>query len=422
MQNSINNYEFEIQNLLKNYFAEDDLKRLIFDSNHSIPRDEVAVQISDLYKKQLDIKIDDTCNRAQIDRAITFAQKKLDSEKFFEFILELGEICNNSGSYYLAQEIFNKINKKSANKTLKAKSLIGLADISSRKANWTRSISLVSEAESIYKETNDSSGISNCFNMLGTISGEMGDIKKAKEYFSQSLFFANGASDKELNAKIEANLGVVNGILGNTAEALSNLEAALIIYNEINDFKRASEVYLNIGLNFLQSEDNESAFTYFDKGIEIASENQYWGILALLYLAKSELLISIKEIRMAKEFADKALSMSHQLDDKLTIAEIYKLRGIIAREMNDTQTAKSYLMISLRINTSQRNSLNIAETSAELANIYKQEGKDEIGNNYLNQALDYYRKTSAKDKVLMIENMLGLIPVQSNAVEVQNEH
>ena len=172
---------------------------------------------------------------------------------------------------------------------------------------------------------------------------------------------------RQLNAKIEANLGVVNGILGNSDQALEHLETALLIYNEINDFKRASEVYLNIGLNFLQSEDTESAITYFDKGIELASENQFWGILALLYLAKSELLISIKEIRMAKEFAEKALSISHQLDDKLTIADIYKIRGMIAHEMNDTQTAKSYLMISLRINTSQRNSLNIAETSAELA-------------------------------------------------------
>ena len=53
--------------------------------------------------------------------------------------------------------------------------------------------------------------------------------------------------------------------------------------------------------------------------------------------------------------------------------------------------------------------------------IYKEEGKDELGNNYLNQALEYYRKTNAKDKVLMIENMLGLVPVQSNATEVQNE-
>lgn len=122
-----------------------------------------------------------------------------------------------------------------------------------------------------------------------------------------------------------------------------------------------------------------------------------------MYLAKSQILIANQDLRIAKEFADKALSISHNLDDKLTIADIYRVRGMIAKQLNDTQTAKSYLMISLRINTKQRNSLNIAETSAELASIYKEEGKHELGNNYLHQALDYYRKTNVKDKILVIE-------------------
>jgi tetratricopeptide (TPR) repeat protein len=421
MQNSVNTYDSEIKNLLRDYFAEDDFKKLIFDSNHLVSTDSVTAQISGLYKKQLDIKMEDTCNRMQIDRAITFAEKRLESDKYFEFILKLGEICNDAGKYYLAQEIFNKINRRTKNKTLKAKSLIGLADISSRKANWTRSISLVSEAESIFKETNDKAGISNCFNMLGSISGEMGDIEKAKTYFNQSLFFANDADEKTLYAKIEVNLGVVNSILGNTDEAVEHLEISLNLYKELKDLKKVSELYHNIGINFLQTGDTKSALAAFDKGIDIAVDNQYWGSLALLYLAKSQVLIENQDIRMAKEFADKALSISHNLDDKLTIADIYRVRGLIAKKLNDTQTAKSYLMISLRINTKQRNSLNIAEASAELASIYKEEGKDELGNNYLNQALDYYRKTNVKEKVLMIEKMLGLETVQSNATEVQNE-
>ena len=421
MQYSVNTYNSEIKNLLRDYFAEDDFKKLNFDSNHSVSGDNVTSQISDLYKKQLDIKIEDNCNRMQIDRAITFAEKRLNNDKYFEFILKLGEICNDAGKYYLAQEIFNKINRRTKNKTLKAKSLMGLADICSRKANWTRSISLVTEAESIFKETNDKAGISNCFNMLGSISGEMGDIERAKTYFNQSLFFANDSDEKGLYAKIESNLGIVNSILGNTDEAVEHLEISLNIYKEINDLKKVSELYHNIGTNFLHSDDSKSALSAFDKGISIAIENQYWSPLALLYLAKSQVLITNNDITGAKEFADKALSISHNLDDKLTIADIYRVRGVIARKLNDTQTAKSYLMISLRINTNQRNSLNIAETTAELASIYKEEGKHELANNYFNQALDYYRKTDAKEKVLMIEKMLGLDSVQSNAAEVQNE-
>ncbi len=418
MQNSVNTYNGEIQNLLREYFAEGDFQNLMFESNHLVSNTNFSAQISDLYKKQLNIKMEDTCNRMQIDRTITFAQKRLELEDFFEFIFKLGQLCKDSGQYYLAQEIFNKICKRAKNKTLKAKTLISLADIYSRRANWTQSISLVTEAESIYKETNDNVGISNCFNMLGSISGEMGDIERAKTYFNQSLLFANNSDEKELYAKIEANLGIVNSILGNVDEAVEHLEISLNIYKEINDLKRVSELYHNIGTNFLQSDDTKSALSAFDMGIEIAIDNQYWSSLALLYLAKSQVLISKQELRIAKEFADKALSISHNLDDKLTIAEIYRVRGMIARQLNDTQTAKSYLMISLRINTKQRNALNIAETSEELASIYREEGKFEIATNYLNQALDYYKKTNAKEKVLMIEQIFGVDTVHSNAAEV----
>jgi tetratricopeptide (TPR) repeat protein len=421
MQETLKIFEDEIQNLLKEYFVEDDFKRLIFDSSHSLPNDDISAKISDLYKKQLDIKIEESSERLQIDRTITFAEKKLESEKFFDFILELGTVCNNSGKLNLAQEIFNKVNRRTSDKNVKAKSLIGLADVCSRRANWTRSISLVTEAESIYKETNNKAGIANCFNLLGSISGEMGDIERAKTYFSQSLVFANESSEKQLNAKIETNLGVINSILGNTDEAVEHLESALIIYKETNDLKRVAESYLNIGLNFLQSDNRKSAIAAFDKGIEISLDNQFISVLAVLYIAKSQLLIAQKEIIAAKEFADKALSLSHVLDDKLSIAEIYKVRGIIAREMNDSQTAESYLMISLRINTKQRSNLGIAETSAEIAALYSDQGKYELSNNYYLQALDFYRKSNAKDKVMKIEKLIRSVSTQLDTAEVHNE-
>lgn len=422
MQDSLTIFKNEIQNLLKEYFVEDDFDKMFLDSGKSLKDDaDISTKISDLYRRQLDIRIEETSERIQIDRTITFAEKKLESDKFFEFILDIANICIASGKMDLAQEIFNKINKKTEDRTLKAKSLIGLADICSRKANWTRSISLVTEAETIYKETNDIAGVAICFNLLGTISGEMGDIEKAKNYFSQSLFILNKSSEKELDAMIETNLGVVNSILGNYDEAINHLESAQIIHKKTGDFRRVSESYLNIGLNFLHSKNIKSATASFDMGIEIALENHYFGVLAVLYLAKSELLLAIKDIRMAKEFADKALSISHTLDDKLTIADIYKVSGIIAREMNDTQLAESYFMVSLRINTRQHNSLNLAETSTELGSLYKKLNNQELSINYFTQALDYYRKTDAKDKVSKIEKMLELSFVQSTETQVQNE-
>jgi tetratricopeptide (TPR) repeat protein len=335
--------------------------------------------------------------------------------------LELGNICIASGKINFAQEIFNKICKKSSDKSIIAKSLIGLADIYSRRANWIRGISLVTEAETIFKENNDRMGLANCFNMLGSISGEMGDIEKAKNYFNQSLVFANESSDEELNAKIETNLGVVNSILGNNDESIIHYESAMMIYKEIGDLRRVAEVYVNIGLNFLDAGDTKSSLSALDRGIEISVDNRYFGVLTLLYHAKAQVLIAEKDILSAKEFADRALSLSHNLDDKLTIADIYKLRGIIAKELNDTMTSEDYLMISLRINTSLRNSLNTAEVSFELACLYKDQGKHQQSKYYYSQAIDYFRRSNAPDRVMKIENMLGIDSLNIRPAEVTNE-
>jgi tetratricopeptide (TPR) repeat protein len=198
-------------------------------------------------------------------------------------------------------------------------------------------------------------------------------------------------------------------------------ESAMLIYKQIGDLRRVAEVYLNIGLNFLETLDNKSSLAALDKGIEISIEYRYLGVLSLLYHAKSQVLIADKDIQSAKEFADKALSLSHNLDDKQTIAEIYKIRGIIAKEMNDLQTSENYLMISLRINTSLRNSLNIAEVSIELATLYKDQGKHEQSKYYYSQAIDYFRKSNAPDKVMKIEKMLGIDSINISTAEVPNE-
>lgn len=421
MQETLKIFEGEIKILLNEYFVGDEFNKLAIDSSRMSVSSGASVNISELYKKQLDIKVDEAAERIQIDRTITFAEKKLERSKFLDFAYDLGQICVSSGKLNLAQEIFNKIIRKTNDKNLKAKSLIGLADVCSRRANWTRSISLITEAESIYKESNNKAGIANCFNLLGSISGEMGDIDRAKSYFNQSLVFADESSEKDLHAKIETNLGVVNSILGNTDEAVEHLESALMIYQEKNDLRRVAETYLNIGLNFMQTENVLAADGAFDKGIEISIDNQFLSTLALLYLGKAQLLISKKDFISSKEFADKALSLSHILDDKLTIADIYRVRGVIARKLNDSETAESYLMISLRINTKQRNALNIAETSAEIAALYKDQGKHELSSNYFLQALDFYKKSNAKDKVAKIKKLMGLVTNQPDTAEVNNE-
>lgn len=409
MQNSIEMFESELEILLGEYFSREDFTKLgLYTKNAHSSENEISDKISELYKKQLNIDAEDSNLRMQIDKAITLAEKKFDKERFFSFTLDLGSICMARGRINLAQEIFDKARRRSHNKRIKAKSLIGLADVNSRRANWTRGLACISEAESIYKELNDQSGLADCSNMMGSIMGELGNLEDAKKYFNNSLQFARAGEDNDLLAKIEANLGVVNGILGNSDESIEHLKKALILYKEEHNNKRVAEIYHNIGMNYSQTGNIDSAIDAFDNGIDYADRDQTFSILTLLYLAKADALIARNNFDEAKSFADKALELSHYLDDKLTIADIYKVQGIISRAKKDYQSAEAYFLMSLRINANLKNEGNFAESSYELGLLNKEVGNEDKSKFYLNQALDYYQKIPSNGKVKNIENLIGL--------------
>ena len=62
------------------------------------------------------------------------------------------------------------------------------------------------------------------------------------------------------------------------------------------------------------------------------------------------------------------------LGERLSVAEVYKIFGIINRENKRYDTALSYLENSKRINEDYDDSLNLGETMMEMAKLYGMKG------------------------------------------------
>ncbi len=408
MQKAKITFEQELDSLLKQYFGEVELNRMNVKMH---PRKEsnsrISEMINDFYRNQLDIDIDSSNERIRIDRTITFSEKQLKPDKFSEFLLDLGDLCISCGRLNIANEIFRKVKKSSNSSLLQAEALLEQANILSRTGDWPRSLVNLAEAESLFNKIEDSFGMARCYNLLGTIYGDRGDIDKAKKYFIKSLANVHPEANLEMQANLNTNLGIIANIEENRTEAHKHFYDALSIFKELNNSKRIAEVNYNIGLTFVGGEDYDSALKVFDEAIEIAKSGRFISILCLVYLAKAQILIVRNDISSASEFVDKALEISHNVDDKLTFGDLYKLKGIIERQLRNYELSESYLLNSLRINKNLKNETNIAETSYELGVLY-----DEINNtiskeSYLRNALDYYKKIDSKQKVKEIEIKLG---------------
>ncbi len=409
MQFAYSKLEHELNGFLKRYLEDDSYDHL--KERLDLPEtktDEITEKINAFYKTQLKIDNHRSKDRVRIDRIITFSEKTLQNEKFCKFLNELGHICLAEGKLDIAFEIFRKSNKLSSTDLLKAESYLGLADVFSRRANWSRSIEMISKAKHLFKSINDYSGLARCENLLGTIYGELGDVLKAKKYLLSSLSFISTEDDLELAANLYTNLGIVYNIQGSSDDSLNHLNKALNIYTKLGKHKNAAKVNLNIGLVHFDYGDNDAAINTFDKAIEISQEREYLSILCLVYLAKAQALLTQKDWQYASEFADKALEISHTADDKLTVADIYKVKGIIERELNNFTASETYFLNSLRINHSLNNEMNAAEVSIELGILYEKMDDKRSKKSHLKNSYKYFDKIGALAKASKVEELLNI--------------
>jgi len=408
MRITYNKLERELNSFLKRYLEEESFDHL--SDKLDLPEgkaDSTAEKINEFYREQLKIDNHQSKDRVRIDRIITFSQQRLNPEKFCKFLNELAHICLSEGKMDLASEIFRKSNKLTNDNHTKAESLLGLADVFSCRAKWTRSLETIKSAQSIYKLLADDRGLARCENILGTIYGELGNIIRAKKHFLTSLSLIDRNKDLELAANVYSNLGIVSNIQGYTSDSINHLNKALTIYNKLGNYKNASEANLNIGIVNLDSGDFNAALAALDSAIETAKIGHFISTLCISYHVKAQVLIKLNDFYSASEFANQALEMSHDLDDRITVADIYKVKGIIERHLENYTASETYLLNSLRINENVNNELNVAETSFELGLLYEKMKDSPLKNSYLKKSKEYYNDIESFVNVKRIDSILA---------------
>jgi tetratricopeptide (TPR) repeat protein len=416
VKNLNHKFDWAVDNLFQSYFNEDEVNQLNSKINSTfVEYDDITSKINEFYQSQLNLRADLANDRQKIDRAITFSEKKLGKVEFEKFLLDLGKICISNGKLNLANEIFKKVKNNPTSEKVKAEAILALSDIFSRRADWARSLQLIDEASIIYNNFSDNSGISKCENLRGSIYGERGDFENAKQYFLNSLALINTSEEIEMAANLETNLGIIENIQGETEKSLLHLNNALAKYTKLKNSSRIAEIKLNIGTVFYEAGQYELAEDSLDEVIKIALIKGYHRTLSMAYLTKSQVLLAKKDFIYSGEFADKALELGTSLDDKLTVADAYKIKGVVARYSGNFKNAEFYLLTSLRLNTKLNNTLNIAETSFELGILYQGYEEMDKRDEFLTSSLGYFKKINARTKVLKIEEMLRHSIVKKNS-------
>jgi len=129
----------------------------------------------------------------------------------------------------------------------------------------------------------------------------------------------------------------------------------------------------------------------------------------LAALGKANVYFKQRDLKRALRLANRSMDQFVMVNDRLSIADAYKIKGMIYREMKRFDLAESYLMTSLRLNLKLENRLNAGETYFEIAILEKARGNKTEALEALANARAAFTKVGARTEALRTLELIGQI-------------
>ncbi len=348
--------------------------------------------------------------RSNLDLIVTKAEVHNSQKKYLSFLVELGRICYKHSEIYLASDLYDKViiiaKKSSTYEKQLGQAVLGKAIIFADQAKFKDSAYLVKLANNYFSAVADVEGQVECINILGIIEGEKGNLSKAQRNFENALAKLRGTRKRLLKASIMSNLGILNNIRGDYTRALKYFEQAGKIYKELKMNGRYANVKHNIGMLEMKKGRYDAALKQFAGCINVAESEQYHPVLGITHAGISEAYIRLGNMKMANEHLEKARSISYRSNDRLTLADLYRVQGLIERKKKKYDLAELFFKTSTRINTELENKLNVAEAREELGKMLIEVKRDKKARSHLDDALNYYRQIGFESKIHEINKLI----------------
>lgn len=387
----------DLKQLLDAYLNKSATKDLykVLEEDFSLQTAAVQNTFGESEKTHLDFKPPSGINfRITLDRVITFCEKLLSEEKYYKLLLDISQLMFFAGetaySLEIAEDLLSKIELDEKHSGLRAETFLMISKIHWAQAYWDECNHFIAEAAKIYKSINNEPGLAKCENMLGTLHGEKGEFDAAQIHFKNALDHLSIEDDISSRAMIFTNLGIISTINKEYEKAIWNYKNSVDMFNQVNDVRRVARVYHNIGMLYTRMGKYDAALDEFNKCITLSLENDYLSNCAVAYIGKAFIYHKLKNQALADAYSDKALEIAYKLNDTLSIADIYKLKGMIQGNLNNFELSEELFENSIRLNKDIESKLNEAESSLELGELLQKNNRVDEAKHHLTVAADFF--------------------------------
>jgi tetratricopeptide (TPR) repeat protein len=255
-----------------------------------------------------------------------------------------------------------------------------------------KAIDYYEQALKIAREIGDIRGEGNRLGNLGNAYSALGDAKKAIDYYEQALKIAREIGDRRGEGADLGNLGLAYSALGDAKKAIDYYEQALKIAREIGDRRGEGNHLGNLGLAYSALGDAKKAIDYYEQALKIAREigdiRGEGNRLGNLGLAYSDL----GDVKKAIDYYEQALKIDLEIGDRRGEGNRLGNLGNAYRDLGDAKKAIDYYEQALKIDLEIGDRRGEGADLGNMGNAYRDLGDAKKAIDYYEQALKIARE------------------------------
>ena len=250
-----------------------------------------------------------------------------------------------------------------------AESLRRLAVMRHKQNNFLLARELCERSLAVASSNGNGKLAAEALNTMGVQALLVGSVIDARALFERAL--AADGIGRELNARVEQNLGILANIRGDHEEAMTHYQRSLDSYRACGDDHGCAIAYHNLGVISVDRDRLEDAERYIRESRAIAARTGDLHLEGLCHVTQAEIDVARQRFEHAHESAESALDIFNHLGMSRGKADAYRVIGMVYRETGRHALAESRLESAIAMASATGAVLIEAESCRELALLYQ---------------------------------------------------
>ena len=255
----------------------------------------------------------------------------------------------------------------------------------------------------------DEAGRGHATNMLAVAAFLRGDLDEAERLWLRARESARRSGEARLAAMTATNLGNVASVRGDYGEALRYHESALGEARGAGLADQAMHALSNVGMLHTQMRRFDLAERSYTEALQICTVLGEHSLRITMSLNVARLRLQQGDPVRARAACDEATALASQLGDQHAEGEAEQVYGMIARSVGDAAAAERHLLRAEAAAERRRDLILHAEIARELADLYREQGRNRETLQRLNQAHRHFTHLRAHRELADVDRRVAAL-------------